>query len=166
MITVMRPMGTLIGAATLVILAGCATTERTMPEPSPAAKPITFGANGVAVKKPVDVRKLAGAPEDFQQFIAGRLDEAVSTRDPEFPECVPTVNVNVYDPTGFASGSRTDCGGYAIIWAKKGGVWQEVWGGQDLAACSELKALHVPPSVVPDQKCYAKGAQKAERYTG
>lgn len=152
-------------AATLAILAGCGTSGVDQADPRPTA-PVTFGKEGIAVKRPADVLKLEGTPDDFQQFIAGRLDEAVSTRDPEFPECVPTVSVYVYDPKGFASGSRTDCGGYAIIWAKKGGVWREVWGGQDLAACSELKAKHVPPSVVHDQKCYDKGAPQATRYEG
>lgn len=161
----MHPIVTAVLMTSLALVAGCGSPEVDRADPLPTT-PVRYADNGVAIKKPDDVRKLTDAPEDFRQFIAGRLDEARSTRDPEFPECVPTIGVDVYDPTGFASGSRTDCGGYAIIWAKKGGVWQEVWGGQDLADCSDLKSKGVPASVAFDQKCFDKKMQKARAYRG
>jgi hypothetical protein len=117
-------------------------------------------AAGITVAKAADVAKLEGAPDDFKQFIAGIVD---SNRTLPDEDCEFTAKVARIDTSGFAAGSLHSCGGAAYIWAKRDGVWQEVWTGQELPKCDEMTRYSIPKSIAGDT-CYE--GQKAVDYTG
>lgn len=52
--------------------------------------------------------------------------------------------VSAYDPSGFAMGGFTDCGGAALIWGKPSGTWKVLMGSQAVWNCSDLVKFHVP----------------------
>lgn len=159
-----------IALLALVLTSGCGSatdgTRTTGVSSTPSVSTvIRFDGDGLAVRRPGDAAKLADAPEDFRQFIAGRIDAVVESGEEGCPP--PAITVDVYDPKGFASGSFTSCGGYAIIWKKENGIWQEILGGQDYWPCADLRKHDVPRSVVFDGKCFdLDGEQQVIRYTG
>jgi hypothetical protein len=114
---------------------------------------------GLSLAKPADVAKLKGAPDDFKQFIAGIID-ASKTRPDE--DCQFTVGVAKIDTSGFAAGSQHSCGGAAYIWAKRDGIWQEIWSGQDYPACDDMKKYSVPKPIAGN-RCFQ--GQKEVEYT-
>ncbi len=105
------------------------------------------------IAKVADVSKLEGAPDDFKQFIAGLFDGLMRSPD---EDCQLTVGVEKIDTSGFAFGSQHSCGGAVYIWAKPNGVWQEIWGGQELPDCDTMEKYSVPTSIVGDQCLDAK----------
>ena len=107
---------------------------------------------GVTIEKVADVDKLEGAPDDFKQFIAGMF--AASTGMFVDKDCPFSVGVAKIDTSGYAIGSMFTGGGAAFIWSKRDGVWQQIWGGQDVPACDDLKKYSVPKAIVPDGKCF------------
>ena len=120
-------------------------------------------AAGVVIAKPADVAKLKGAPDDFKQFVAGIVDASKTL--PE-DDCQFTVGIAKVDTSGFAAGSMHSCGGAVYIWAKRDGVWQEIWAGQELPLCDDLKKYSVPKAIGGD-KCYDdKNMKDAVEYTG
>lgn len=126
------------------------------PEPSATtAKVIDYeqdAGDPVSVRKPADVVKLEGAPEAFRQYVAGLIDATAEA--PLDGDCPPVeVSVNVVHPDGYASGAVLACGGAAYMWAERDGVWQRIWGGQDLPACADMKKFSVPQEVAGDE-CY------------
>jgi hypothetical protein len=118
---------------------------------------------GVTIETVADVRKLEGAPDDFRQFVAGLVDSSTTMLVDK--ECPFSVSVAKIDPSGFAIGSMFSCGGAAYIWAKRDGVWQEIWGGQELPDCDDMKKYSVPKSIVGD-KCLDDQKQDHVEYTG
>lgn len=118
---------------------------------------------GVIIAKPADVAKLKGAPDDFKQFVAGIVDASKTL--PE-DECQFTVGIAKVDTSGFAAGSMHSCGGAAYIWAERDGVWQEIWAGQELPLCDDLRKYSVPKAIGGDT-CYDDKSMKvAVEYTG
>lgn len=117
-------------------------------------------AAGITVAKAADVANLEGAPDDFKQFIAGIVDSNRALPD---EDCEFTAKVARIDTSGFAAGSLHSCGGAAYIWAKRDGVWQEVWAGQELPNCDDMKRYSIPKAIAGDT-CYE--GQKAVDYTG
>jgi hypothetical protein len=134
--------------------------------PSPAAAELIRydqqDPSGVTIAKAAHVSKLEGAPDDLKQFIAGIVDTSRTLPD---EDCQFTVGVAKIDTSGFAFGSKHSCGGAAYIWAKRDGVWQEIWGGQELPDCDTMKKYSVPTSIVGD-KCYDDQKQGHVDYTG
>lgn len=110
-------------------------------------------AAGLSIAKPADVSKLDGAPDDFKQFIAGMID---GLKTPPDEDCQFTVGVAKVDPSGFAAGSQHSCGGAAFIWAKRDGLWQEIWSGQEAPDCDTMEKYSVPATIVGDTCLDAK----------
>ena len=146
-------------AATLLLASACGSSDdKAGAQPSSsttaATKLINYedagGTGGVAIKKAADVVKLKGAPEDFKAFIAGIIDYASNSTEPS-KECPAIVTVSRIDPAGFASGGFNMCDGYAFIWAKVDGVWQQIDAGQMFPACESMKKYSVPKTIVGDQ---------------
>lgn len=105
---------------------------------------------GVTVTKAADLAKLKGAPDDFKQFVAGLID---GFEAPPQDDCRFKVSVTKVDTSGFAAGSMGSCGGAMYIWAEQDGVWQEIWSGQELPVCADMKKYSVPKPIAGD-KCY------------
>jgi hypothetical protein len=144
----------------LLSVAGCGSGTSTTD-----SRIINFDKNhdgGVILRKAADVSKLKGTPEDFRQFMAGVIDTNVHA-GPIDKQCPVTVSVVKFDPSGYASGGIGDCGGAVLMWGKQHGVWQQVWGGQDIPACVDLKKYAIPSSIA-GTKCWA--GKGAVRYTG
>jgi len=147
-------------AAAILLSAACGADDdkggaTSSPTPAePKAELIEYDqdeAVGVTIAKPADVAKLEGAPDGFKQFVAGLIDASESL--PE-DDCQFTVGVAKVDTSGYAAGSMHSCGGAVYIWAERDGVWQEIWAGQELPNCADLKKYSVPKPIAPD-KCYA-----------
>ena len=116
---------------------------------------VDYGKEPIVLRAASDVRKLTGAPDGFKQFIAGVTDATTSGIDPE-GECPPQVEVSVIVPKGFAAGAIRACNGAAHIWAKKNGVWQQIWAGQSDPDCAAMKSNDVP-EVIAGEQCWADG---------
>ena len=135
----------LASTAAILILSACGhPSDIDSPNasmPSPASSPsssstsstdptlIDYGEDGISLQKTSDVDKLVGAPDDFKTFIAGVVEKVTAGSDPS-DQCAPTVGVGLIDPAGFASGGISDCGGAAIIWARKDGAWKQIWAAK------------------------------------
>lgn len=138
------------------------TAPSTTPAPSPSTTAPTTAApagklisyangedTGVTIATAADTGKLTGAPADFKAFIASELANA--TADEGCTE-KPQISVDTIDTGGWARGGHfvPQCGGYATLWAKTGGVWRDVWGGQSLTPCSTLTKYRIPARVAGD----------------
>ncbi len=134
---------------------GSGTDDKDTADPStaPAAQPIDYEKDGgepIRMSKAADVSKLEGAPDDFKQFIAGVVAHATEVPD---EECPAEVLVKAIHPDGYASGALVSCGGAAYMWAKRDGVWQQIWAGQDHPGCDDMKKFTVPVEIAGD-KCF------------
>jgi hypothetical protein len=149
--------------AALVVSSACGSTKdddksgaTPSSSPSAAAELIRYDQEepaGVSIAKAAEVSKLKGAPDDFKQFIAGLID---GLKTPPDEDCQFTVGVEKIDTSGFASGNQHSCGGAVYIWAKRDGVWQEIWGGQELPDCDTMEKYSVPTTIVGDKCLDAK----------
>jgi hypothetical protein len=84
-----------------------------------------------------------GVGEDFIAWIgADGAKQAADAKKACNGQGVDTVSA--YDPSGFAMGGYTDCGGAALIWGKPSGTWKVLMGGQSMWNCSDLVRFHVP----------------------
>lgn len=115
----------------------------------PTGKLIDYGnsdENGATIATAGDTAKLAGSPSDFRSFIAAQLKAA--TPDDGCTE-QPQMYVTRVDTGGWALGGYfiPQCGGYAALWAKSKGSWQEVWSGQSLVECTTLTKYAFPARV-------------------
>jgi len=138
------------------------TAEPTTPKPTrttseptnaaPAGQLISYANgedDGVLIATAADVGKLKGAPADFTRFIAAELSSAT-------PEdgCTekPQISVDAIDTGGWARGGHftPECGGYATLWARAGGTWKDVWGGQSIVECSLLTQYKFPARIAGD----------------
>ena len=157
-----RLPATAVMTAVLLLTSACGSAKdddkgrtTTSSSPSPAATELIEydqdDAAGVSVAKASDVVKLEGAPEDFKQFVAGLTE--VSKMLPD-DDCQFRVGVAKIDTSGFAAGSMGSCGGAMYIWAERDGVWQEIWSGQELPICADMKTYSVPKPIAGD-KCYS-----------
>lgn len=136
-------------------VAGCGQAPDSKSSPveasqTPSAKVINYGKHGVVLHRASDARKLTGAPDDFKQFIAGVTQATTSGIDPS-DDCKPQVEVLIVDPKGYAAGAMRGCDGAAYMWAKKKGVWQQIWAGQYAPDCDFLKAQAVPTSIAGNE---------------
>ena len=162
------PAAVVLAAALLLSGACGADDDAGVAAPSPTpAKPkselIEYEqeeGGGVTIAKPADVAKLEGAPDGFKQYIAGIIDANKSLPD---DDCPFTVGVASIETSGFATGSLHSCGGAAYIWAERDGIWQEIWAGQDLPDCADMKKYSVPKSIAGNT-CW-EGRKEAD-YTG
>lgn len=129
-------------------------TSAPTPEPTqgtttaPASTLIDYGEDGVTVAKPADVARLTGAPEDFTAFLVADLRRQQDAKDDVCTE-KPQIQVSRIDTRGWAAGGSfiPQCGGSATLWAKVGGDWREVWGGQTLPECKVLEKFAFPAGV-------------------
>lgn len=144
------------------------TASPTEPEPDPEPDPVPeliVYAGGEAVPPLIEDRagakQLTGAPEDFQDFV-GRAAEEVS----EQADCdgaAVGITVDVIRTDGFAAGGVNECGGYAAMWAKVDGAWQEIQGTQDTWDCAVLKQYRVPSDILlGSQTCFDYEGDKKE----
>ncbi len=137
--------------AALTATAACnSTTSDPSAAPPGVAKAIDYGEEGAVLGGPEDILNLGAAPEDFKQFIGGNIN-ALRTSHGDNEECAPSITVVGYDPKGFGTGSINGCGGYAAIWQKKDGAWQEIIGSQMGWPCDELKEIGVPINIAGDE---------------
>jgi hypothetical protein len=125
-----------------MVVAGCGN--------EPADELIDYTARseaGITIASPADVSKLTGAPEDFKAYMAGKIESLVQAAGSDDACGRPQVSVDAIDLGAFAVGSEFSegCGGAAFIWARQDGVWQQVWGGQDIPGCKDLMKHRVPP---------------------
>jgi hypothetical protein len=157
MVTILRRPVVALMAAAVLLLSSCGSNEPdedASPSPSePAQELIEYDqdeAVGVNLTQPSEVSKLVGAPADFKQFIAGIIEASASEAT---DDCKVQVGVAKIDTSGYAAGSIRSCGGAVYIWAKRDGVWQEIWGGQELPQCADMKKHSVPKAIAGD-RCY------------
>jgi len=146
-----RSVATALAAVALLALAGCSSRPF-----DTDSRVINFDKNhdgGVILRKASDVSKLKGTPDDFQQFMAGVIDANVHSGTVD-KQCPVTISVEKFDTSGYASGGIGDCGGAALMWGKQHGIWQQVWGGQDIPACADLRKYAIPSSIAGN-KCWA-----------
>ena len=88
-----------------------------------------------------------------------------ASREAPAEDCQFTVGVTRIYTSGFAAGSQHSCGGAAFIWAKRDGVWQEVWSGQEAPDCDTMEKYSVPETIVGG-KCFDAEKQGHNDYTG
>ena len=155
--------------AILMFASACGSDqESSSPKPTETAtttapKLIDYEKDGgVILHKASDISKLDGAPDDFKQFIAGVIDTSVNSGEQD-TQCPTTISVDKFDPSGYAAGSIGDCGGAELLWAKRDGAWQQIWGGQTIRECADMKKYSVPVAIAGDQ-CW--DGKKAVTYTG
>jgi hypothetical protein len=117
---------------------------------APAGKLIDYETDdesGATITTAADTSKLTGAPADFRAFIAAELKKNRNVDE----GCTepPQIYVSRVDTGGWARGGYfiPQCGGYASLWAKSGGTWKDVWGGQSLVECSTLEQYAFPARV-------------------
>jgi hypothetical protein len=116
------------------------------PTPTTTSTPTvtTYPGTGVEVKSAADVDKLTGTSPDFRSFIVDQLDKITG------PDHCAVIHVQKYSSAGYALGDVGSCGGYAALWVKLDGNWQEGMGTQDTWDCTTLNYLGVPRSFVGD----------------
>lgn len=145
-------------------LSGCSGSDESDADqdasPIPAESPTTTaellsytkgGSPGVEVQSSADAQELAGAPADFQEFVGTLADDLAQESTCE--DGFVGVTVQVVRTDGFARGGVNDCGGYAALWVKVDGTWQEVAGSQDVWECVVLEDRAIP-SDVAGTECY------------
>ena len=95
------------------------------------------------------VDQLRGASREFKDF-------ALGIEDPDAGACGADGNAAVsvarYRTDGWATGVVGSCSGYVAIWGKADGRWREVWGGQEMPLCSDMRQYDVPQDIY--QECW------------
>lgn len=126
-----------------------------VPAPTPPSPSDVGDVDGfAAVDGTGDTSALADLPTDFRRFIGGvarsQYRQAVDGgfTSPDCDESATWASVGSFDPRGFARGAVGACGGYAAIWAKRGGTWVEALGTQDAWDCALLVEHQVPASLI------------------
>lgn len=130
--------------------------------PDPDAPPVDYRDEGGAlVTGSGDSGALAGAPRDFSDFVTTELARLRAT-GLEGCSNDPQIRVDSVAGGGWASGGVTapECGGYAVLWARSGDRWAQVWSGQELVDCGTLQRYDFPVSVVGTQ-CLAQNGTAA-----
>jgi hypothetical protein len=128
--------------------------------PDPDAPAVDYGdgdGTGAVVADPDDAADLPRATADFRDFLAA---EVTRLQNEAGNDCKnePQIRVNALQRAGWAAGGvfTPECGGYAVLWAKQGDDWSQVWGGQELVDCATLARYRFPVSVAGDQ-CLSQG---------
>ena len=138
--------------AFLLLTAGCGGSDepdRPAGDPTKSTTSKTLIDYGdVTVANAADVENLAGAPDDFKAFIVAELQRQQDSKDEGCTEQAE-IHVAKVDTRGWAAGGSfiPQCGGNPALWAKVGGGWREVWGGQMLPDCAVLEKFRFPASV-------------------
>lgn len=116
---------------------------------------------GVPLFVSADAAKLAGAPKDFQEFMAAKVRSAIEFDDGSCDE--PAVySVTALADTGFAAGELSQCGVQNIVWARRANHWGQVWAGAGEPPCARLKKYAVPRGLA-GQTCTEDGESKLYR---
>lgn len=123
----------------------------------PAPELITYAggeAQPPTIEDVAQARKvLVGAPRDFQDFIGEQAEKFNATADCD--GAAVGVSVDVVRTDGFAAGGVNECGGYAAMWAKVDGSWEEIEATQDAWDCGPLWKYDVPSAILlGKQVCY------------
>ena len=106
---------------------------------------------GVPLYVSGDAMRLAGAPKDFQKFMAARVRSAIEFDDGSCDE--PAVySVKAVADSGQAAGQLSQCGVENIIWARGPGGWKQIWSGTAPPPCETLKKYRVPNGIA-GQSC-------------
>jgi hypothetical protein len=106
---------------------------------------------GVPLYVSGDASRLAGAPKDFQKFMAARVRSAIEFDDGTCDE--PAVySVKAIATSGHAAGELSQCGVESIIWARGSGGWKQIWSGDGEPPCDALKKYDVPHGIA-GQSC-------------
>ncbi len=156
-----------LAIAFLLLVAGCSGSDGSdepSSEPTKATTPSTlidYGDDGVTVATAADAERLTGAPGDFKSFIVADLQRQHDSKDESCTE-QPEIRVAKVDTRGWAAGGSfiPQCGGNAALWAKVGGGWREVWGGQTLPDCAVLEKFRFPASVAGTECGTADGTTR------
>lgn len=127
----------------------------TIEAPDPDAPAIDYETtedSGQVVSDPAGASGLSKASDDFKAFISAELTRLQNEAGGGCSN-KPEIRVSKLQNAGWASGGvfTPECGGYAVLWAKQGGKWSQVWGGQELVDCTTLLRYKFPVSVAGDQ---------------
>ena len=93
----------------------------------------------VELRRPQDVEKLTGAPEDFKTFLRWQFEGTEDAGDPCEVLSVARVRAD-----GFAEGTVGACGGYTAMWGRTAGGWAEISMTQDAWSCADMREHGVP----------------------
>ena len=122
------------------------------PGPSASVSPtggvagvVTYPDGGIEVVTEADASKLTGTSPDFRAFIVG-LARRAAEDGASCPDAAHGVTVQKYSSAGYAIGGVNACGGYAALWVRLDGAWQEGMGTQESWDCTTLGYLGVPQS--------------------
>lgn len=107
---------------------------------------ITGLPDGVIIRTPDSVDALSGAPQDFHDYLAGRIAAA------DVLECSLTIGVQKVRTDGYAVGTLRGCDDLHVVWARQEGVWTEVASGRQGFGCSALET-HGVPAVIAGPQC-------------
>ena len=134
----------------------------TIEAPDPDAPTVDYDTGddpGEVVSDPTGTSGLAKASDDFKAFISAELTRLQNESGGDCSNR-PEIRVNKLQNAGWASGGvfTPECGGYAVLWAKQGGEWSQIWGGQELVDCTTLLRYKFPVSVAGDQCLSQEGA--------
>ena len=121
--------------------------------------------SGQVVSDPAGASGLSKASDEFKAFISAELTRLQNEAGSECSN-KPEIRVSKLQNAGWAAGGvfTPECGGYAVLWAKQGGQWSQVWGGQQLVDCTTLLRYKFPVSVAGDQCLSQEGA--SSKYSG
>lgn len=87
-----------------------------------------------------DLDWLAGAPQDFIDFVASMLEPP--------GDCRTVVTVDEVQAAGWALGAVEGCGGAVVIWQRSDQGWGDALASQDALACDDLAMAGVPPALL------------------
>lgn len=135
------------------------------PDPdAPVVDYKTSEDSGEVVSDASGAAGLAKASDDFKAFISAELTRLQNESGGDCPG-KPAIRVSKLQNAGWAAGGVTvpECGGYAVLWAKQGGEWGQIWGGQELVDCTTLLRYKFPVSVAGDQCLTQEGSSSTYR---
>lgn len=182
MVTKMRTV--VLGGVAVVALAGCGVVG---PQPSPIPTPLdrvvkidhakvpegvvaygshrgspAYGAtveDALKLRKPEDVSRMTGAPDDFKEFMRGTIQRDSKTivafladkgQTLESKECEYAVEIRLWGVgPGVATGRVRGCeqNSFDAIWAKQDGTWRRVARMQGGWDCDVLARYRVPADI-------------------
>jgi hypothetical protein len=117
----------------------------------------------VRVQKKSDLGYLAGAPQDFKDFVWNQRQQA------NVPGCDSVISVSRLSLAGFALGDEgcvPPMGGEELLWVKHGGQWHVLMGLQNTPSCDALKAANFPAEVLGDDPQCRDAAEDTVPYAG
>ncbi|KRB78650.1 hypothetical protein ASE01_05210 [Nocardioides sp. Root190] len=120
-----------------------------IPDPTPTTFNPPASVDGTG-----DVSAIAVLPLDFQTFVAeearARYADVGDAGGPGCGRSASWVQIEVYDPRGFARGGIDACGGSVVYWVRGEDGWTQAWAGNGVPLCSEFDGTQLPVSVLPE----------------